>query len=411
MRQLVQLRWLAVGGQLMAILVAHYGLGIALPLAPMLAIVAVLALANILFTLTLRRSWLIRGELLLALLLDMAALTAQLYLSGGSTNPFVALYLLQIVLGAILLPPSRAWLLVVVACSAAAFLAVRHEPLALPADLADRAEDVATAGAWIAFTMVAILLILFIARISHNLRARDAYVAELGQRAVEEDGIVRMGLFASGAAHELGTPLSTLDVLLADWRQEPAIAQDPRLSEDVEIAQAELRRCKQIVSNILHSAGQARGEAMSSVPVERLLGSIAAEWRAAHPGIPLTLDTGPDEGLRVAAEPALKQVIWSLVENAGEASPAGLSLGVTLDQDQAVIAVRDRGPGFAEAQLADVGRLYTSTKGPGRGLGLFLANNLARRLGGRFEVANRPEGGAEARLILPAISMDKGATP
>ena len=105
MRQLIQLRWLAVAGQLVAILLAHFGLGVTLPLGPMLGVVALLAVANLLFTATLRRDWIVPGELLLALLLDMAALTTQLYLSGGATNPFISLYLLQVVLGAILLSP------------------------------------------------------------------------------------------------------------------------------------------------------------------------------------------------------------------------------------------------------------------------------------------------------------------
>ena len=189
----------------------------------MLSIAGLLAAGNLLFTLTLRTAWVVPGELLLALLLDMAALTAQLYLSGGTRNPFVSLYLLQIVLGAILLPASRAWLLVAVSVAAFAFLALYHLPLNLPPLLADTA-DLALIGQEIAFVMVAVLLVLFMTRISRNLRARDDYVLELRQRAAEEDSIVRMGLFASGAAHELGTPLSSLSVLVGDWQRDAAPA-------------------------------------------------------------------------------------------------------------------------------------------------------------------------------------------
>src|SRR5689334_4281139 len=95
MRQLIQLRWIAVAGQVLAILVAHFALRVALPLLPMLAVAAALAAANLLFTLGLRRARIAGAEFLLALLIDMAALTAQLYLSGGADNPFVSLYLLQ----------------------------------------------------------------------------------------------------------------------------------------------------------------------------------------------------------------------------------------------------------------------------------------------------------------------------
>jgi len=404
MRQLIQLRWLAVGGQLIAILVAHFVLGVELPLVPMIAIVVLLAFANLLFRLSVRRSSIMSGELLLALLLDIATLTAQLYLSGGATNPFISLYLLQVVLGAILLRPPLVWLLVAASCLCAAFLSVRHRPLVLPAEFSEESAALMLVGAWISFAMVAVLLVLFITRIRRNLRARDAYAAELAQRAAEEDGIVRMGLFASGAAHELGTPLSTLAVLIADWRRHPAIVRDEQFAEELDEAQAELGRCKQIVSNILHSAGRSRGEAMGSAPVGALLESIASNWRAAHPSVPLDHRFSWTGTPTVAAEPALRQAIWSLLENAAEASPLGVNLNGEVVDEWLIIRVADRGAGFSAQQLARIGELNQSTKGPGHGLGLFLASNVARRLGGKLEAANRPDGGAEVRLTLPTAN-------
>lgn len=393
MRQLIQLRWIAVAGQLLAILVAHFAMGMTLPLPPMLAVVAVLALANVLFALTLRRV-VVRGELSLALLLDMAALTALLYFSGGSDNPFISLFLVQVVLGAILLPPLFAGLLTGVACACYAFLSVEHWPLRLP----DR--DVLLLGRWTAFAMVAVLLVLFIARISRNLRARDAFAAEQAQRATEEEGIVRMGLFASGAAHELGTPLSSLSVLIADWQRMPLFI-DAGLAPELGDAREAIERCKAIVSNILHSAGQARGEAMGSVGARALINDVGKAWADQHPAVALDVASESMGQARIAAEPALRQAIWSLLDNAAEASPREVQLTGTVDDDRVIISVSDRGPGFDEGQLRGVGQLYQSTKGPGHGLGLFLASNVARQLGGVLDVVNRDGGGAAARLVLP----------
>ena len=406
MRQLIQLRWLAVAGQLVAILLAHFGLGVRLPLAAMLCVVALLVAANLLFTFTLSRMWLVKGELLYALLLDMAALTAQLYFSGGATNPFISLYLMQVVLGAILLRPSVVWLLVAASSASFAFLSFHHLPLRFPARLWAFSADLRLIGEGISFAMVATLLVMFITRIRQNLRARDAYVAELGQRAAEEDGIVRMGLFASGAAHELGTPLSSLSVLIADWKSHPAVAADPQLSEEVADAQAEVQRCKHIVSNILHSTGRARGEAMDSTTASTLLDSVAEEWRAINEAVPLAYGARGLQGARLAAEPALRQAIWSLLENAAEESPDGIALTGEIDGERLIISVTDEGRGFAEEQLAQVGELRQSTKGPGHGLGLFLASNVARRLGGSLQAANRDGGGAEVRLILPVAKAE-----
>lgn len=400
MRQLIQLRWIAVAGQLLAILAAHYGLGVPLPLAPMLGVIALLATANILFALTLRRV-VVRGGLSLALLLDMAALTAQLYLSGGSENPFISLYLLQVVLGAILLPPIVAGLLTVAACGFYAFLSLQSLPLILPEHTTTDSADLMLIGHWLSFVMVAVLLVLFIARISRNLRARDSYVAELGQRATEEEGIVRMGLFASGAAHELSTPLSSLSVLVADWQRLAAFRDDKALQHELSEAREEIDRCKSIVSNILRSAGQTRGEAMGSVHARSFVEGVAEAWHDQHRSATIESSTAALKDVRIPAERALRQALWSLLENAIEASDSPVRLEGRIDGDRVIIAVLDQGPGFSEEQLLNVGQLNQSTKGPGHGLGLFLAGNVARQLGGALTAANRDSGGAAVSLSLP----------
>jgi len=408
-RQLIQLRWIAVAGQTLAILFVHFGLRVALPMVEMLSVAALLAGANVLATTALPRHRVRDGEVMLALLLDMGALTLQLYFSGGATNPFVSLYLLQVVLGAILLPPVAIVVLTVASVLCYALLSVRSVPLVIPPDLVARGIDLFAIGRWISFAMVAVLLVLFIVRISRNLRARDAHVADLRQHAAEEQGIVRMGLFASGAAHELGTPLGTLSVILSDWRRTPGIAQDPQLALEVEEMLDEVRRCKAIVSDILHSAGQPRGEAMESVSAAALLDATVEEWRATQTEVALDYKGSDAGGAIIAADPALRQAIWNLLDNAAEVSPQGVSLRASIEEGMLAIAVQDVGPGFAPGTLEKVGTLYQSTKGAGDGLGLFLAANTARHLGGRLEARNLDRGGAVVRLLLPLIARAEDA--
>lgn len=408
MRQLTHLRWIAVAGQTVAILLVHFGLEFPLPLFEMLAVVLALAAANLLAIIAFRGRRVQNHQVMFALLLDMGALTLQLYFSGGATNPFISLYLLQVVLGAILLPPGQVAMLLAAAASAYAFLSMRYVPLALSGRFTAERADLFAVGQWIGFVMVAGLLVLFIVRISRNLSARDAYVADLRQRAAEEDGIVRMGLFASGAAHELGTPLGTLSVILADWMRMPAIADDPELRIDVEEMQAEVRRCKAIVTDILHSAGQPRGEAMERTTAGVFLDNIVEAWRQTRQ---VALEYRREGAARaiIALDPALRQAIWNLLDNAAEASPWGVRLTADVEEAMLTIAVRDWGDGFPPEVLVNLGSLFQSTKGIGHGLGLFLTNNVARRLGGRLEARNLADSGAEVRLLLPlVIAQEEG---
>lgn len=403
MRQLTQLRWIAVAGQTVTILVVHFGFGVVLPLGWMLGAALALGLANLVASVALRRHRVRDIEIMLALLLDMGTLTFQLYLSGGAANPFISLYLLQVVLGAILLAPMLAAVLVVATGLSYGLLTLRYVPLVLPAGLVADSADLFAIGRWISFVLVAALLVQLITRISRNLRAREAYLADLRHRAAEEEGIVRMGLFASGAAHELGTPLGSLSVILADWRRMPAIARNPALAAEVAEMQAEVQRCKSIVSDILHSAGQPRSEPLESMAAGAFIARVGDAWAEIHAEVPFVCDPATAGGAVIVVEPALRQAVWNLLDNAAEASSRGVVLEAEAEGDMLAIVVRDHGPGFAPRDLATVGKLYQSTKGAGHGLGLFLATNVARRLGGRLEARNIA-GGAEVRLVLPMIS-------
>ncbi|MGI4730257.1 MAG: ATP-binding protein [Janthinobacterium lividum] len=407
MFQLVQLRWVAVAGQLATIVVVRFAMGVRLPLVPMLGVSAAVLLLNVVSLALLRRGRATSNtSLFFALVLDVTSLTVQLFLSGGATNPFVSLFLLQVVLGAILLDTWSSIVIVLLTSACFAVLIVRYRPIELPPVLATHVAALDIAGAWICFALIATLLVLFVTRINRNLRARDAHLADLRQREAEEDHIVRMGLLASGAAHELGTPLASLAVILGDWRHNAVIARDADLVADVGEMQAEVGRCKAIVTGVLLTAGEARGEAPVATTVDRFLGDLVADWRAGHAATELAFDDAVPRDLPIVADTALKQVIFNVLDNAADASPAHIELTARVLRDDLVVVVRDEGPGFAPERLASFGQPYSSGKGRlGGGLGLFLVVNVMRKLGGRAQASNAKDGGAVVTLTLPLSAL------
>jgi two-component system, sensor histidine kinase RegB len=407
---LIQLRWLAVGGQVVTIFIVHFGLGIALPLVPMAAVIAFLVGLNIVSLWRLRmQDTVTNTKLFLELLLDVGALTVQLYLSGGATNPFISLYLLQVILGAVLLDAWSTWALVGI--TSACFIGLGttyHEIDRLDAQMVDPL-ILQTQGMFICFALAACLLVLFITRINRNLRARDAHLADLRQRSVEEDHIVRLGLLASGAAHELGTPLSTLSVILNDWRRMPKLMDDPEIGPELGEIQGQLDRCKAIVSGILLSSGQARGEGTVRTTVNAFLDAVIAEWQSSRSPAHMEYSNafGPDEP--IVSDIALKQILFNVLDNAQEASPDWMSVRVARESDTLMITVMDSGPGFGADMLAEFGKPYRSTKRrAGSGLGLFLVVNVVRKLGGAVTPGNRLQGGAEVELSLPLDALSTG---
>lgn len=404
---LIQLRWIAVVGQIVTMTITHLAFGVDLPLVPMAIVLATLVILNIA---SLQRLWgrtpVSNTALFAALVFDVAALTTQLYLSGGATNPFTFLFLLQVTLAAVLLSVWSTWALVGLTGLCFTGLTFFYRPLELVNHDAAALFSLHIYGTLSCFALVAALLAVFVTRINRNLRERDSRLADLRQQAAEEDHIVRMGLLASGAAHELGTPLATLSVILGDWRRMPALTADPELAQEIAQMQAEVQRCKSIVTGILLSAGEARGESAGVTTLHSFFDDLVVDWRAAHGVANLRYTDALGDDLPIVAESALRQVIFNVLDNAFEASPRWVGFSAAQDGDRLMLTIRDVGPGFAADMLAQIGKPYQSTKGrPGGGLGLFLAVNVVRKLGGRVLARNRQTGGAVVILELPLAAL------
>lgn len=412
---LVQLRWLAVFGQAFTIVLGTLLLDLQLPMAPMFGIVGLLVLLNLFSMLRPRLGGEVRNaELMAGLVFDLSALTALLYLSGGASNPFAFLYVLQVTLGAVLLEAWSTWVLAALAGLCFGLLMRFHVPLVVGSAAGDAAHlfQLHVVGMFVCFLLVVVLLVLFTGRISANLRRRDQGLADLRQQAAEHDHIVRIGLLASGAAHELGTPLATLSVILGDWKRMAVFRDDPDLRQELDDMDAALQRCKGIVGGILMTAGEARGEAPALTTVAESLDTLVDRWGEVSPGVPLTVsvETPLDEvafrRTPIVSDTSLRQMLFNVLDNAREVSPDWVCLSLRCHGGELVVTVRDRGPGFSPAMLANFGKPYQSSKQrPGSGLGLFLVVNVMRKLGGDARAANAPDGGAVVTLRLPMAAL------
>lgn len=411
LRLLIMLRWIAVVGQMVTIGVVHQLMHVPLPLEGMLLVLAALVLWNLASMARWRAERPIAGpEVFAGLMVDVLALSLQLYLSGGASNPFVSIFLLQVILGAVLL--NVRWAGVLTAATAVAFLVLNfvYRPLDVPNLHEGRYFSLHTIGMFLCFILTAGLLLIFLARIASNQRDHDLKLAELRRRAVEEDHVVRMGLLATGAAHELGTPLATLSVILNDWKRLEVFRKDSDAHDELQTMGAQLERCKAIVSGILQSSGELRGEGTVKTTVRGFLDQAVEEWRGLRNPPRLDYDNIFAPDLDIVSDVALKQVVTNLLENALEAGADRISLAASRREDQLGIVVKDNGPGFDPAVLERLGQPYVSTKArPGSGLGLFLVANVVRKLGGTVEAGNAADRGAMVTLRLPLAAL--GAKP
>ncbi len=407
LRRLSVLRNIAIFAQTLTVFGVYFGLGVALPLGALGSIILAQALLNLFTWLRLGSSHRVtERELFAQLLLDVAALTALLYFSGGSTNPFVLLYLVPLTLTAAALPWLYAWIMMGVTTACYTLLMFAYVPLSHAAGMHDSDFDLHVMGMWVGFVVGAGLIAYFAVQMANTLRERDRMLASMREQALRNERIIALGGLAAGAAHELGTPLSTMAVVVKELDGE--MQESPGVRSQLRILREQIDRCKAILSTLSASAGGARAEAGRRLALDVYLDDVRAQWHAMRPKASLQCRwDGPRPGPQILAERTLTQAITSILNNAADASPDIVEVDGRWSGDELVLEVCDRGPGLTQEEIEIAGKYRFTTKDPeeGLGLGLLLAQAMIERLGGSVHMYNRSGGGACVRIVLPLSSL------
>jgi two-component system sensor histidine kinase RegB len=271
----------------------------------------------------------------------------------------------------------------------------------VPLELGDarRAATLHLSGMWLTFVVSAAMLAWFVMRTTDALRRRDAELARAREQTYRDERVLALGALAAGAAHELGSPLATLAVLVGEMeRDAPA---DTNAAADLKLMREQIAYCKRIITRMTEQAGGQRSEGAESMRCDAWLEGLHAAWRSLRGECDTTLTLlGSGEPPLIVVEPTLSQAVVSLLDNALRAgAPVDLALDWTAEEVR--IEVRDSGPGFSEDVLRKAGRQTFGDAAQGSGIGLLLTTASLERMGGTLELDNPWTGGARATIRLP----------
>ena len=402
---LVRLRWLAVVGQSTAVLIVYYGLNFALPIWACLAVIALSAWLNVALRLRFhitqrlepdRAAWL--------LAFDIAELAVLLFLTGGLQNPFAFLFLGPVLLSATALPPRFTLMLGGFAIACATVLAFAHYPLPWDSVHPLRLQPIYLFGVWLSILLAIGFIGVYAWQITEESRQLADALAATELVLAREQHLSQLDGLAAAAAHELGTPLSTITVIAKEL--ENAIPADAPHGEDVRLLREQATRCRDILAKITElSAG---GEPFDRLPLTALLEEVVAPHRNFGVTIEVTVPAGAQPV--VARNPAILYGLGNLVENAVDFAHKRVVVDATWNEDAIEVKIADDGPGFSPEILARIGEPYVTSRRSinsggeeepkGLGLGFFIAKTLLERTGAMLAFENRmlPGSGAIVRL-------------
>lgn len=402
LRRLVGSRWLALSVLALLVLFCPVLLDIPLPQQPMFAILTVTGLINAITWWRLRQaSDATPYELFSHLLIDVAALSALCFFSGGATNPLVSMLLPPVAIAALTLPVRCVVAVGGIALTAYSLLMIYYVPLPMPD--ATRATRLHLIGMWLTFAVSALMIAWFVVRMTRLIRERDAELAAAREQGLRDERVLAIGTLAAGAAHELGTPLGTMALLAGELAEEPGLSDTVR--DDIKLLRQQIQVCKGIITGLSRRAGADRLENSSRLPADLWIDSIRQHWHASRPQAESQLTLrGVQPAPKIIADPRLEQALLNLLNNAANASQKNIELSINWTTSGLVIEVHDGGPGFPPEVLEHGGTSSFPSHQQGSGIGLILTRSAIEQLGGRLTLSNPNEGGALARIELPQVT-------
>lgn len=360
------------------------------------------------------------GELFAQLVVDVFLVTLVLYRTGGSTNPFVSYYLVPLTIAAATLRLGFTIVLALLTLSAYSLLLFQYIPFAPfggmhaghsvelmamdpqahhsmmlhAASSNEGGFNLHVFGMWLNFLVSASLITFFVTRMSHALREQDQRLAEQHERLLQREQVVALGALAAGAAHELGTPLSTMTVIARDV--ETDLPADSPLREDMATLRRQLALCRDILQDL---RAQAAGESTRRL-LSQFVDDAVNRMEVLHPQCRFVLESTLPE-YSVLPPATVQQVLVNLLDNAAQAARSEVSLQLREESGDFVLDIRDDGPGIDPAIAARLGQPFVSDKDDGLGLGYFLSHASVNQLGGGIRLRNRAAGGTHTELRLP----------
>ena len=416
--RLFRLRILAILGQVLAILFTQHVLDIPLPLLKVATIILCIIIFNIYVWFRLvhihNKSTnpdpahdVSENELFLHLSFDVITLALLLYFTGGASNPFVLLFLFPLTITVTILPIRYAWLLAAITVISYSLLMFHYLPLPIGHNMHGHSDssayDLHLMGMWMAFILNACLITYYVYGMSSTIRKQQLQLIEAREQSIRDEQLVILGTLAASTAHELGTPLGTMSLLIDEIKTEIEQSENKlTILEDLSKLRSQIGRCKTSLSDLSASVGASSDLfGGKQQPVCDYLQQLIAELKHSHPAAKINFRCEIKTETTLFTDRTLSLSLINIIENSIEASPEFVDITINNMVNSIEIIIIDKGPGLTEEALQKIGQQPYSEKNLGLGLGLYLAYAAIRRRNGIINQQNKQDAGCITSIVLP----------
>ncbi len=410
LRTLVFIRWIVVLGQVVTVLTVAFAFGFPMQLPILMSIIALAVAVNLIGMIARRGRPLSDRAVAQYLAFDILQLSAMLFLTGGLTNPFTVLVLGPIAVAAAVLRRDYALLLTVLAIICLAVLFASPYSLPWNRGVPPHLPHLYQLGGWISLTLACGFISIYNWRVSGEARRISEALVETQLTLEREQKVAALGTLAAAAAHELGTPLSTIAVVAKELARD--LEPGSPIAEDIALIQSQCDRCRGILAELARKPEDPGESPFDRLPLVQLIEAAAAPHRI--PDIRLEIRTTVAPGSQspiLRRTPEILHGLGNILQNAMQFATTTVTAIADCDAEKVVITVSDDGPGFSPGLLGRLGEPYLSQRDEGHehlGLGIFIAQTLLERTGAEITFVNSQEDalpGATVTIIWPRTAL------
>lgn len=409
--RLLLIRAMVLVGLLITCAVSFWHLKLALQYQAIVVILAGLCVINALTLARLKKPWPVTDtEFFAQLQLDIFSIALLLYFSGGASNPFISYLLVPICIGAATLKPFPSRAIALTAAILYSLLLFYNHPIAAlsPHHMHDMHKqspiNLHVIGMWLNFGLSTLLVTYFVTDMAKALRQREELLHKQSEDRLRDEQLLAVATLAAGTAHELGTPLATMKVLLHEMQDDYLNDNiDPQvLQADLNILALQVDQCSSTLKNLVNQAEKDKDGSVSAEPVEVFCQRIIERWLLLNPKVTSRVEISkPSHTISANIPATVAQSILSLLNNAADACAKDIEVQISITEHQLNWTILDKGPGIAVDLMDKLGTPFLTSKNKGFGLGLFLSHTTLNRYNGSIELFNRDNGGTRTELSLP----------
>ena len=357
----------------------------------------------------LQKAWIVsHEELFCHLLIDVIFLIILLVITGGAGNPLISYLLVLLSVTATLLPKVYVKTFAVGGILIYTSFLFGDLQIERSMDMGSEEEtffELHLLGMWVIFLVSAILISVLITRMVSTIQNREINLAKAREKEMRSEQLVAIGTLAAGTAHALGTPLSTMSVLLTDLdKLDKDQLNTTEVRQDISLLKQQVTRCKRSLSQLTQYYNKDNPDQEEKITLEDFRGDVQDYIVNIYPSAPVSFIAIGDSNSEVISNLSIKHAVINIIENSIKAAKTRVEVTLQVVSEHAThfeISINDDGPGIPSAIMESMGEPFISMRKESMGLGIFLANGAIQRLGGKIEMLNLKLGGALTLIKLP----------